>query len=43
MASILVIEDAAEEAVSLPAGVMQIDRRAYGDTQVIFAAVRRAG
>ena len=41
--AIVVIEEAAEEAVSLPAGVMQIDRRAYGDTQVIFAAVRRAG
>ncbi len=34
--ALIVLEESAEAAVALPAGVQQLDRRDYGDTQVIF-------
>lgn len=37
--AIVVIEEAAEEGVALPSGLTQLDRRAYGETQIVFARV----
>ncbi len=34
--ALIVLEESAEAAVALPAGVQQLDRRDYGDTQVLF-------
>lgn len=35
--ALCVIEEAAEESVELPQGLEQLDRRAYGDTQIVIA------
>lgn len=37
--AIVVIEEAAGEEVALPAGMAQLDRRAYGETQIVIARV----
>ncbi|WP_137390229.1 16S rRNA (guanine(966)-N(2))-methyltransferase RsmD [Rhodoligotrophos defluvii] len=34
--SLIVLEEAAHAAIRLPAGLHEIDRRVYGDTQVLF-------
>ncbi|MCB1539989.1 MAG: 16S rRNA (guanine(966)-N(2))-methyltransferase RsmD [Rhodoblastus sp.] len=35
--ALCVIEEAAEVEIDLPQGLRQLDRRAYGDTQIVFA------
>lgn len=40
--ALCVIEEAAEEELALPPGMEKLDRRAYGETQIVFAR-RRAG
>ena len=35
--ALCIIEEAAEEEVALPPGMRALDRRAYGDTQIVFA------
>ena len=38
--AIAVVEERAAETVSLPQGFAEIDRRTYGDTQVLFARLK---
>ena len=38
--AMIVFEEAAEAAVTLPEGFEEVDRRAYGDTQIIIASVK---
>ncbi|MBU3731441.1 MAG: 16S rRNA (guanine(966)-N(2))-methyltransferase RsmD [Beijerinckiaceae bacterium] len=38
--ALIVFEEAAEAAVTLPEGFEEVDRRAYGDTQIIIASVK---
>ncbi len=40
--ALCVIEEAAEEELALPAGLERLDRRAYGETQIVFARVLRS-
>ncbi len=38
--AVIVIEERSDAVIALPAGFEQIDRRTYGDTQVVFARWR---
>ena len=38
--ALIVFEEAADAAVTLPEGFEEVDRRAYGDTQIIIASVK---
>lgn len=38
--AIAVLEEDADAAIALPDGLTEIDRRVYGDTKVLFAALR---
>jgi 16S rRNA (guanine966-N2)-methyltransferase len=40
--AVIVIEERSDAVIALPAGFEQIDRRTYGDTQVLFARWRNA-
>jgi 16S rRNA (guanine966-N2)-methyltransferase len=40
--AVVVIEERSDAVIALPAGFEQIDRRTYGDTQVLFARWRNA-
>lgn len=40
--AVVVIEERASETVSFPYGFAELDRRTYGDTQVVFGRVRAA-
>lgn len=35
--ALCIVEEEANEAIELPAGLTQVERRAYGETQIVFA------
>ena len=37
--ALVVVEEAAGEDIALPAGMKELDRRSYGETQIVFAQV----